>query len=72
MAATAARPLVILLGVGPRQSQQATGNILEAVRKAKDGHLRLVFHEQVNVIVLAIHFDQLRLEVGADFGKDCA
>lgn len=63
---------VALLDVGSFLPQQATGDAFEAVHEIGDSHLGRVFHKQVNVIVLAVHLDQLRLEVGADLGEDRA
>ncbi|CCW35823.1 hypothetical protein CTKA_02079 [Chthonomonas calidirosea] len=37
-----------------------------------DGHLGRIFHQQVKVIILPIHLDYLRLEVGADLGEEGA
>jgi len=32
--------------------------------------LRWIVHQQMNVVVFAIHLDQLRLEIVADIGED--
>src|SRR5690606_39836376 len=63
---------IALLDVRPFLPQQATGDAFDAVHEIGDSHLGRVFHKQVNVIVLAVHLDQLRLEVGADLGEDRA
>jgi len=43
-------------------AQKAAGHALEAVDQPRQGNLEWVLHQQVNVIVLAIAFDQFRLE----------
>ena len=58
------------LDVGPFLAQQTAGDALEAVHEVGDGDLGRVLHQQVDMIILAVHLDQLRLEVGADPGED--
>ena len=58
------------LNIWTFQSQQPTRNTLEAVHQRRDGMLGRIVHEQVNVIVLAVHFDKCRLEVSADLLED--
>jgi len=51
-------------------AQKAAGHALETVDQPRQGNLGWVLHQQVNVIVLAIAFDQFGLEIPADPGKD--
>ena len=60
------------LQVGPFLAQQAAGYTLQTVHEVGDRHLRRVCHLQVNMIVLAAHLKELRLEVGTDLGEDRA
>ena len=62
----------MLLNVGALFAQQSTGHALEAVHEVGDGDLGRVLDQQMHVIVLAVHLDQLRLEVGAGLGEDDA
>lgn len=55
--------------VGPLFAQQAAGYALEAVHEIGHGHLRWVVHQQMNMIVLAVHLHQLGLEVLAHAGE---
>ena len=49
---------------------QATGHAFQAIHQTRNGHLRRIFHQQVNMIISAVHADQGGLEVGTDLGKD--
>ena len=42
----------------------------QAIHQTRNGHLRRIFHQQVNMIISAVHADQGGLEVGTDLGKD--
>ena len=56
--------------VGPLPAQQAAEYVLEAVHEVREGELGRLLDPQMQVIVLAVHFDALRLEVGTDFVED--
>lgn len=45
---------------------------LEAVHEGRYRHLGRVIHQQMHMIVFAVHLDQVRLKGGADGGKDAA
>ena len=46
-------------------SQPAGGDACEGVYKPRDGNLGWVAHEQMDMVVLAIHLDQFCAKVGA-------
>jgi len=46
--------------------QDPGGSALEAVHQGGDSDLGRVMDQEINMVVLAVHLDQLRLEVGAD------
>jgi hypothetical protein len=52
--------------------QQATGNTLEAVHERGDGHFGRILHEQVHVVVFAVHLHPRGVRVRADVGEDAA
>ena len=63
--------------VSPHQGRmalphEAAEDALEAVHQGRHGPLGRIVHQQVDVIILAIHLHQLRLEVGADRREDGA
>ena len=60
---------IAFLDVGSFNSKQSTGNTFEAVNKARHRALRWIVDEQVDVFSLAVHFDQLRVEIGTNFFK---
>lgn len=51
-------------------AHDAAGYTLEAVHKGRDGDLWRIVHQQVDMIVPAVHFHQLGLEVGTDRRKN--
>lgn len=55
--------------VWPLLAQRTAGNAFEAVYEAGDGYLWRIFNQQVDMIVLAIHLDQLRPEVCTGIGE---
>jgi len=57
------------LEVGSFNSKQPTGNAFEAVNQARHRAFRWIVDEQVYVLGCAVHFDQLRLEIGTNFFK---
>src|SRR5690554_3768425 len=63
---------VAFLDVWPFPAQQAAGYALEAVYQIRHRHLRRILNQKMNLIVLAVHLDQARLEVGTDLGEDAA
>ena len=52
--------------------RQAARHTLEAVHEVGDGNLGRIFDQQADVIVLSVHLDQLRFEIGLDVGEDVA
>ena len=65
------------LPIAPHQSRmplahESAGDALEAVHQSRHGYLGRVVHQQMNMIVPAVHLDHLRLEIGADRGEDLA
>ena len=60
---------IAFLEVGSYDSKQPTGNTFEAVNKARHRAFRWIVDEQVYVFSFAVHFDQLRLEIGTNFFK---
>lgn len=42
----------------------------EAVHERRHRHFRRVIHQQMHIIVLSAHLDQLCLEIGTDRGED--
>ena len=60
---------IAFLDVGTFNSKQPTGNAFEAVHKAGHRAFRWIVDEQVYVLGLAVHFNQLRLEIGTNFFK---
>ncbi|CDW92735.1 conserved hypothetical protein [Thiomonas sp. CB2] len=63
---------VAFLDVGPFLAQQAAGHALETIHHGRYRHLGRILDQQMHMIVLSIHLDQLRLEIGAGFGKEGA
>src|SRR6266702_6415450 len=63
---------VALADVRALPAQQATGNTLETVHERGDSHFGRVFHEQVDVVVFAVHLHQRGVRVRADVGEDAA
>src|SRR5215204_984455 len=64
------RPQVLPVGADPvALAQLPRGDALEGVHQPGDGDLRRVGHEQVHVVVLAVHLDELGAEVGAHTGE---
>ena len=51
-------------------AQQAAGYAFQAVHEVGGSHLWRILHQQVDMVALTIHLDQLHLEVGTDFGED--
>jgi hypothetical protein len=43
-----------------------TGHALQAIHQRRNGHLRRVVHQQVDVIILTVEFHQFSVKVGAD------
>ena len=60
---------IAFLDVGSFHSKQPTGNTFEAVNKAGHRVLRWIVDEQVYVFRFAVHFDQLRVEIGTNSFK---
>jgi hypothetical protein len=60
---------IAFLDVGSLNAEQPTGNAFAAVNKARHRAFRWIVDEQVYVLSLAVHFDQLRLEIGTNFFK---
>ena len=58
---------IAFLDVGSFNSKQPTGNAFETVDYARHRVLRWIGNEQVYVFGLAIHLDQLCLEIAANF-----
>ncbi len=53
-------------------ADHAAGDAFQAVHLRRDGDLRRIVHQQVDVVVLAVELHEFRLEVGADAGEDAA
>ena len=51
---------------------ETAGYAFEAVDEHRDGDLRRIVHQQMDMIVLAVDLDQFRFEVGADRCEDIA
>jgi len=60
---------IAFLDVRSLNSEQPTGNTFQAVDHARHRVLRWIVDEQVYVFGFAVHFDQLRLEVGTSLFK---
>lgn len=63
---------VAFLDVRALLAKQAAGDALETVHEVRDSHFGRILHQQVHMIVIAVHLDQFCLEVGADLGGDRA
>ncbi len=50
--------------------QESAGDAFEAVHQRRDGYFGRMVHQQVNVIILAVHLDQVSLKVDTDVGED--
>lgn len=55
--------------VGALLAEKAAGDALQAVDESGDGHLGGIGHEEVDVVVLAVHLDEFPLEVAANLGE---
>ncbi|OWK23805.1 hypothetical protein AJ87_30265 [Rhizobium yanglingense] len=51
-------------------AQTSAGYAVAAVDQLRQGDLRRAMHQQVNMIVLAVAFDQFGLEVATQLGED--
>jgi len=58
---------IAFLNIRPLDTEQPTENGFETVDHARHRVLRRVVDEQVYVFGLAVHLDELRLEVSANF-----
>lgn len=56
--------------LGAPFTKLAAGHAFQAVDQLRQRNLGRVMDQQVNVIVLAVAFDQFRLEVPADLGEN--
>ena len=56
--------------VGPLIAQHSARSALQAVNQRRHREFGRIFHQEVYVIVLAIHLDQLRFKVHADAMED--
>ncbi len=52
--------------------QPPAGHAFEAVHQLRKRHFRRIVHQQMNMIVFAVHLDQIGFEVGANAGEERA